>query len=414
MKHIFNFLFCSIFCLLQHTVFSQGIWTQKASLPDTPRIDAMSFSYWDKGYIVQGADKNMNRLHSVWEYDRTTNSWNQKQNFIGVARWQGVSFGIGSKGYIATGQDQSSFSNNDLWEYDFSNDTWSQKANLPGDPRNFGVGFAIGTKAYVGLGNGGNAGYLNDLWEYDANANSWLQKADFPDTNGRIGAVGLAIGTKGYVGIGMDQYGNRYDDFWEYDPANDTWTQKTNFPGGAREEIDGAHFSFANCGYMGMGRSVVNSSWVYYNDFWRYDPALDTWTSLPAIPIAGRIGASAFSINTFGFIGMGYDITGATWDDLWSFTDTTLVDGIPTSEITPAISVFPNPFNTTATLTSSIPLKDASLSVINLQGEVIYEKHHLKGERIVVDGKGISEGIYFIQLKAKEKVLSTRKVMIID
>src|ERR1035437_1547755 len=83
--------------------FSQGVWTQKASLPGTARGDAMYLSMGTKGYIVGGFDGAATYLKDVWQYDAINNTWTQKQDFIGTARWQGVSFNIGTNGYIGTG-----------------------------------------------------------------------------------------------------------------------------------------------------------------------------------------------------------------------------------------------------------------------------------------------------------------------
>ena len=50
----------------------------------------------------------------------------------------------------------------------------------------------------------------------------------------RYGAVGFSIGSKGFIGTGVDFFGNYYNDFWEYNPATNTWTQKANFGGISR------------------------------------------------------------------------------------------------------------------------------------------------------------------------------------
>jgi N-acetylneuraminic acid mutarotase len=85
----------------------------------------------------------------------------------------------------------------------------------------------------------------------------------------RIGGVGFSIGTKGYIGTGLDRNVGYTNDFWEYDPTVNTWMRKANFGGTAR--YDAVGFSIDGKGYIGTG--------PFAKDFWEYDPAnqyLDT------------------------------------------------------------------------------------------------------------------------------------------
>ena len=61
--------------------------------------------------------------------------------------------------------------------------------------------------------------------------NVWTQKTNFSGAP-RYHSVAFAIGNKIYVGTGWNNT-SYYNDFYEYDPASDTWTQKANFPGDA-------------------------------------------------------------------------------------------------------------------------------------------------------------------------------------
>lgn len=407
------FLLVALSLLTCELSFAQGTWMQKASLPDTARVDAMSFAIGTKGYVTQGSNVNMARLHSTWEYDATTNSWLQKQNFSGIARWQGVAFTIGTKGYIGTGQDNSSNYNNDLWEYDAATDTWTQKASMPTLGRDFAIGFAIGSKGYIGLGACASAPPFNDFWEFDATLNTWTQKASFPAPNGRMVAVGLSIGSKGYVGTGLDQTGTRYDDFWEYDPLTDSWTQKANFAGGQREEIDGAHFSVGNYGFIGTGRSVISSNWVYYNDFWKYNPLTDSWTLIQNLPAAPRIGASSFTINAVGYVGLGYNGFATAFNDLWSFTPD-IANDVNEAYFTNSISIFPNPFSTQATLKANKILTNATLNIYNSAGKEVKEMKNISGQIITISRDQLAAGTYIIRVMENNKLISTAKLTVSD
>lgn len=403
-----------LFLVLSYLTNGQGAWTQMASLPDTARIDAMAFAIDSMGYVTQGGDINMNRLHSLWEYNPTDNSWKKMPNFNATVRWQGVSFNIGSKGYFATGQDASSNYNNDLWEYDYNTSLWSQKASMPTGGRNFAVGFAIGNNAYVGIGLGQNPqSPLNDFWEYNSVTNLWVQKANFP-ANSRAFSVGLSIGTKGYVGAGCDSTGAYYNDFWEYDPSNDSWLQKTNFPGGARAEMDGAHFTLGNFGYMGTGRTVINSSWVYYNDFWKYDPSNDSWTQIPSLPASPRIGASSFTINNIAYIGFGYNGSSTAFSDLWSYDPAGTTTSANELNNKNSIIIFPNPFSTETKVKTNGKFKNATLTIYNTSGQQVTNIKNISGQTIKLYRDNLRTGIYFINVTEAGRTILTDKLIITD
>ncbi|MEO5674895.1 MAG: kelch repeat-containing protein, partial [Chitinophagales bacterium] len=199
------------------------------------------------------------------------NIWTQKADFGGTASALGVGFNVGSKGYLATGVTFNGYTR-DFWEYDPDANIWTQKADFDGTTRSGAVGFSIGNKGYVGTGVGNTGTYFKDFWEYDPDADTWTQKADFAGTS-RGGAVGLSIGSKGYLGTGIyiDSANHYYNDFWEYNPAANTWTQKSDFGGTARYGAVG--FSIGSKGYLGTGFNNSN----FKKDFWEYDPDANTW-----------------------------------------------------------------------------------------------------------------------------------------
>jgi len=204
--------------------------------------------------------------------------------------------------------------------YCFSQGTWTQKANFGGGVRDGAVGFSIGSKGYIGLGGDVN-GVKNDFWEWDQTTNVWTQKANFVGT-ARAAAVGFSIGTKGYIGTGYDGItsGGFINDFWEYDPTVNTWTQKANFPGTAREGATG--FSIGNKGYIGTGYDSTN---VFNNDFWEWDQVSNTWNQKANFPSTGRYGAVSFSIGNKGYIGTGWYNYSTVYNDFWEWDQATNV-----------------------------------------------------------------------------------------
>lgn len=408
-------LFCIFFIIKITNCFSQGVWTQKASFPGTARGDAFSFSIGTKGYIGGGCDTSGGYVNDFWEYDALNNIWTQKANFGGLARWQAVAFSIGLKGYVGTGQDGSSAFHNDLWEYNSSANSWMQKASMPTLGRNLAVGFSIGNKGYIGSGQWGNPAYRHsDFWQYNPATNTWVGKANIPGA--RSFAVGLAIDGKGYIGTGLDSLtANFRDDFWEYDTLTDTWVQKLNFPGGTRIDIDGAHFAISNYVYIGSGRSLVSGLWVYYNDFWKYNPSNDTWTQIPNLPAIARLGASSFSINNKGYIGLGfwYNNFQNYLNDLWEYTDTTKVVAINEIKINVSTEIFPNPLTaaTTIRMNSAADFKDERLKLFDVSGKTIREEG-FSGKQIILKRESIESGVYFYQIISDNKIIAEGKLVV--
>lgn len=130
--------------------------------------------------------------------------------------------------------------------------------------------------------------------------NHWCRSLDFKGGDRRA-AVGFSINGKGYVGTGFSDYPIKmHQDFWEFDPDLNTWTQKTDFGGGAR--VDAVGFSIGSKGYIGTG---VSNFGIAFNDFWEYDPAQNLWTEKAVCPGPARQYAFGFSIADKGYIGSG-------------------------------------------------------------------------------------------------------------
>lgn len=275
------------------------------------------------------------------------NSWNPIADFGGLPRSAAVSFVLKNVAYVGTGFTSPSNNGNlvsskDFWAYSPSTDTWTQRADFPGPARGAAVGFATDSRGYITLGSNGTAPYtMLDLWEYHPGRNTWTQKANFPGA-GRVYSTAFAADGKGYVGTGLIPNGV-LSDFWEYNPTSNQWTQKNNFAGGARAYA--GSFVIDKIGYIGMGQtsqSSLRDLWVYNatadtwtqkasapstlavggtllfgigkkgyaggsaGQLWMFDPGSNTWVQKANIP-GSLVSAVAFSIEPFGYIGLGYD-----------------------------------------------------------------------------------------------------------
>ena len=142
------------------------------------------------------------------------------------------------------------------------------------------------------------------------------------DLNGpkRRNATASSANGFGYVGLGSDSV-TLLNDWWQYDPSVNTWQAKTSFPGGSR--FGAGSFTIQDTIYTGGGLDSANTP---KTDFYAYDPVNDSW--IPKAPmLIGVASMAIFTISNKGyFVGglidgsvssvnvtMEYDVAGNTW-----------------------------------------------------------------------------------------------------
>ncbi|HYV91850.1 MAG TPA: PKD domain-containing protein [Chitinophagales bacterium] len=138
---------------------------------------------------------------------------------------------------------------------------------------------------------------------FNAKADYWTPKAAYPGAGKEL-PISFSIGDYGYAGCGANA-----NDFWRYDPATDSWTQEATVPGATARRA-GIGFSINDKGYAGTGDGPLN-------DFYEYDPAANTWTAKASMSIARNF-AAAFAIGTKGYVGGGNYL-----NDLWEYDSST-------------------------------------------------------------------------------------------
>ena len=291
-------------------------WVQKANLPGTQRLTPVAFSIGSKGYLGVGSIGFSSSVADFWEYDPATNAWTQKANFAGGPRGFACGFSIGSKGYIGTGLNNTTYFN-DFWQYDPVANSWSQKASVGTILRWASVAFEVNGKGYIGMGHDSDYIAQQDLYEYDPAVNTWTQKANYTGPRGDVDRACFVIGSKAYCGTGAN-IGTfvDYNDFWEYDPAINSWTQKSNYPGVKRHGATG--FSICNFGYLGLGQDLAVNS---FGDFWKYDPAANVWSAFTTFGGNARGDAASFVIGNKAYVSCGSSGSSpfVMYKDLWEF-----------------------------------------------------------------------------------------------
>lgn len=149
-------------------------------------------------------------------------------------------------------------------------------------------------------------------------ANSWMQKANFIGIV-RTASVSFSVLGKGYVGTGQDSSGTLLNDFWEYDPSLDTWTQLADFAGSPRTGACG--FGIDSSGYIGLGHDGV----TYQKDLWKYLPQTNSWIQVQDLgynrggTINGRRDVAVTVASGKAYIICGYEGNTTYGKQCWQF-----------------------------------------------------------------------------------------------
>jgi len=106
---------------------------------------------------------------------------------------------------------------------------------------------------------------------------SWDKLGDFAGVP-RDGAVGFVINNIAYAGTGYNYGSNKFlNDFWRYDPASDSWYPVADMPltvVGKLGRSGAVAFTLNGKGYVGGGYNLLNGSTNPLSDFYEFDPSV--------------------------------------------------------------------------------------------------------------------------------------------
>ena len=157
--------------------------------------------------------------------------------------------------------------------YDPATDSWSRGADLPTDVA--AAGYAVvGDRLYVIGGRppaGADVG-SQEIWAYDAADDAWTRVADYP-----VPISWPACGTIDgliYCAAGMIDGAQRVRTTYAYDPATDIWYRLADAPA----TMWGGAFAAQGGRLLLSGGNIDD---YISNEGFAYDPAGDTWSTLP-------------------------------------------------------------------------------------------------------------------------------------
>ncbi len=208
----------------------------------------------------------------------------------------------------------------DFFAYNPARDSWKALAPwLPGVegklPQKGSVGCADGSgHIYATKGNN-----TRGFWLYDAGANSWTQKKDVPLglSNKKVkGGTDIVWAYKAGTGYAYLLKGYK-NEFYRYNPANDSWYTLTPAPVGARVKWDkGSWLAYDDGTYIYAHKAK-------YHEFYRYDLDTDAWSAaLAGMPIPGSAGTKKSKDGGCGaFLNPDiYALKGGSTREFWKYT----------------------------------------------------------------------------------------------
>jgi len=378
---------------------AMGQWEEMSRSAVTTRHHPVTFTLNDTAYLMTGttAQSSPDGTADFFRYDQEGDSWVQLPDFPGSARSFSYAASYNGKGYIGFGSDGRGNYYDDLWEYDPATQEWTELASCTCRGRNHPVFVAQAGRIFVGLGNGPFD--LNDFWSYDIASDSWSRMPSLPGP-GRHHPFHFAAGGKVYAGMGHS--GNSYyDDWFEFDPATDTWTELDQHPSGPR--VAGQEFSYNGYGYIISGDGFGHQN-LEDGEFWKYLHETDEWERLPDHPgnapdgRVGRWAPGAFVLNGYAYFFGGVNRgAGILFSDMHRFLleePVSLTD--PVQETT--TRVYPNPAVDRLQIRwNDEAVYQAPFSLYNMEGKRVMSGKVSTGEDILLNPT-LSSGYYILEI----------------
>ena len=294
-------------------------WKKGAPFPE-PDEELYGVAAGGKVYVISGFGGGKGRGVN-YEYDPATDKWTKKKSMPRPAHHPALATSNGKiyvlGGFVAPekpvlpiGAEWEPI--DDAWEYDPAADSWKELARLPGK-RGAAVAAEVGGKIHVIGGvttvEGAKGPAINPMAAsrdlttndvYDPATDKWESRK--PMAVGRNHAFAATVNGKIYViggrtGHGFITKATNTDVVEEYDPATDMWSAP-------KERMPTAR-SGGGCGtdgrriYVAGGEVTTKQVIGAMNAVEAYEPATNSWITLPSMPMPRHGVAGAMIGNRF-------------------------------------------------------------------------------------------------------------------
>jgi len=300
-------------------------WSKGPQFPE-PEEELYGVAANGKMYVMGGYGVNGDPIGMLWEYDPATDKWTKKKSMplrahhAALSEYHGKIYVFGGfkllpvPGQTAGGGWEPI---DNTWVYDPAKDSWKALEPMPtkrGSPvavevngQIYVIGGAIpepGTKEVAVFPNRA-ARSVGTNEAYNPETNKWETRGAMPTArnhafagavNGRIYVIGGRI-TSPFITVASN-----LDIVEEYDPATNTWGGS-----GARTPMPtarsgGGWTTYNGKIYVAGGEIQTRQMLAAFRALEAYDPATNTWTILPSVPLPRHGVATAALGNKIHFV----------------------------------------------------------------------------------------------------------------
>jgi N-acetylneuraminic acid mutarotase len=300
--------------LCSASALAQARWVKAAPFPQ-PDEELYGVTVNGKMIVMGGFGAGKGRGIN-YEYDPAADKWTVKAPMArpahhqALAEYRGKVYVFG--GFVAPASGGGWEPIDNVWEYDPAADVWKALAPLP-SKRGSAVAVEVGGKVYViggattadggkdiAISNNTTVRNLTTNDVYDVASNTWTSAA--PMALGRNHAYAGTVGGKIYVIGGRIAHAfvaasQNTDVVEEYDPATNTWgAQRAKMP---NARSGGGWATFSGRIYVAGGEVATTALVGAFRAVEAFDPATNSWTIMPSMPMPRHGVAGAVVGNKF-------------------------------------------------------------------------------------------------------------------
>ena len=257
-----------------------------------------------KIFVFAGLAPKWKPMGMVYEYDPATDHWNKKKSMalpshhIAFTTYHDKIYAFG--GFVLPESGPPGWVPiSNAWEYDPAADTWKALAPMP-SKRGSALAAVVGDKIYVIGGAALIPGSketaifpthphmsVGTVEEYDPATNTWRERSAMPTPRNHA-AIGVVAGKiyviGGRVGAAFIGLASDVSVVEAYDPASDQWSGPRARMPIARSAIGAAVYGGKI--YVAGGEYQDPHMMATFRAVEAYDPASNTWTEMPPVPVS--------------------------------------------------------------------------------------------------------------------------------
>ncbi len=193
-------------------------------------------------------------------------------------------------------------------------DSWQQIDSMNGPGKATTTSFVVLDTPYV-VGGITEIDFTRKMYSYNPTQDDWDDEISWGGEGGggqnRGNAISFVIDNIAYVGLGQGTTAGFFNDMWKFDAVNQTWTQMADFEGEARRGASA--FSYDGFGYIGLGQTALGLK----NDFYKYNPNTNSWGQIGDFDGPARKNAVVISMGAQVYIGTGE--ASVDLNDFWEY-----------------------------------------------------------------------------------------------